>query len=168
MFPVIIVLFISTAIDTAGNGFFFQKRIGQFGKPFTIYKFRTIHTEKKSKSNFGKFLRKYRIDEIPQLFNILKGDMSFIGPRPDIPGYYDRLTGKYQQILVLKPGIASEAAIKYLNEEEMLNLKTDALAYNDDVIFPDKLEINLQYLEKMSFKEDLRIFFLNLFAILRK
>ncbi|WP_298350706.1 sugar transferase [uncultured Dokdonia sp.] len=145
---------------------FKQTRIGQFGKPFTIYKIRTMHSGKVT--SVGKFLRKFKIDELPQLFNIIKGDMSFVGPRPDIPGYYDKLEGSDRQVLKLKPGLTSLAAIKYVNEEALLKRQKDAKQYNDDVIFPDKLQMNLDYCSKKSLTYDLYIVGLTLKGIFVK
>lgn len=108
----------------------------------------------------GKILRKYKFDELPQLINILKGDMSVVGPRPDIPGYYDKLTGVEKRILYLKPGLTSLAAIKYKNEEQLLELKENPSYYNDEIIFPDKVKMNLEYQEKQSFFYDLKIILL--------
>ncbi len=104
---------------------------------------------------FGATLRKYKLDELPELWNILVGDMSFVGPRPDVPGYADKLTGNDREILKLKPGITGPASIKYANEEELLALQDDPIRYNDEVIFPDKVRINRQYLQERSFWGDL-------------
>lgn len=106
---------------------------------------------------FGRFLRKSKLDELPQLFNILKGDMSVVGPRPDIPGYYDLLEGENRKILELKPGLTSEASIKYRNEEELLQNAINSKRYNDDIIFPDKVKMNLNYYYKHNLLIDLKI-----------
>ncbi|KAA0126174.1 sugar transferase [Chryseobacterium sp. SN22] len=166
--PLLVVLFIIATIDTHSNGIFFQKRIGQFGKTFIIYKFKTIHDQKKVSSATGLLLRKYKLDELPQLFNILKGDMSFVGPRPDVKGYYDALTGAERKVLELKPGLTSEASIKYSNENAVLQLQKDPLWYNDEVLFPDKLKMNLHYLENMSLANDLRILMKTIFKVIVK
>lgn len=159
-FSFIVVLFgiyILSLLDTQSNGLFFQKRIGQNGKPFTIYKFKTIHPKTGSISKIGMFLRKYKLDELPQLLNILFGQMSFVGPRPDIKGYYDKLEGDERKILELKPGLTSLASIKYANEDEILKLQSNPLKYNDEVIFPDKVKMNLDYYYNRSFFVDLKI-----------
>lgn len=137
---------------------FTQRRIGQFGKSFTIYKLQTMKNGKVTK--MGKILRRTKVDELPQLINILKGDMSFVGPRPDLPGYYDILTGDDREVLRLKPGLTSLAAIKYRNEEELLLRQSDPLSYNDEVIFPDKVKMNLEYVEKRGFIYDIKIILL--------
>ena len=137
---------------------FTQMRIGQYGKPFDIYKLQTMKNGKVTKT--GKILRRTKIDELPQLINILKGDMSFVGPRPDLPGYYDILTGDNRKVLQLKPGLTSLAAIKYRNEEKLLLRQSDPLRYNDEVIFPDKVKMNLEYVEKRGFIYDIKIILL--------
>lgn len=106
---------------------------------------------------FGAKLRKYKLDELPELWNVLIGDMSFVGPRPDVPGYADKLVGEDRKILLLKPGITGLASIKYRNEEELLAQQADPIKYNDEVIFPDKVKINLNYLENWSFITDIKL-----------
>ncbi len=108
-------------------------------------------------SRYGRFLRRSKLDELPQLLNILLGEMSFVGPRPDIPGYYDSLKGEERIILSLKPGLCSRAALKYFNEEVFLAQQPDPLAYNDRVIFPDKVRMNLEYYHQQSFWGDIRV-----------
>lgn len=145
---------------------FKQIRIGQYGKSFTIYKLRTMVDGKVTKK--GHFLRKTKIDELPQLFNIFIGDMSFVGPRPDVPGYYDLLSGDDRKVLNLKPGLTSLATLKYVNEEALLVNKKDPKEYNDSVIFPDKVQMNLDYCKKKSLRYDLYIIGLTLRAIFAK
>jgi lipopolysaccharide/colanic/teichoic acid biosynthesis glycosyltransferase len=115
----LLILCLMAIVDTRTNGVFIQEIIGQFGKKFKIYKFRTIQdfpSKERHISKTGHFLRKYKLDEFPQLFDVLKGDMSIVGPRPDLPGYYDMLEGENRKILELKPGLTSLAALKYFNE----------------------------------------------------
>ena len=150
-----------------GAALFRQQRVGQHGKLFTMVKFRTMTTIHHGSSisvagesritPLGAFLRKYKLDELPELWNILKGDMSFVGPRPDVPGYADKLIGKDRDILQLKPGITGPATLKYRNEEELLAQQANPQQYNDEVIFPDKVKINLEYLRHHSFWGDIRI-----------
>lgn len=161
MLPILIVVLIVTTISTKSMGVFTQKRIGQHGKPFTIFKFQTMNDGKVTA--IGTFLRKSKIDELPQLINIIKGDMAFVGPRPDVPGYYDKLQGANREVLKLKPGITSPAAIKYRNEEQLLAQQENPLHYNDTVIFPDKVRMNLQYLHERSFFYDLKIMWRTIF-----
>ncbi|SHE74826.1 sugar transferase [Chryseobacterium sp. OV279] len=166
LMPLLIILLIIAGIDTASGGLFIQKRIGQYGKPFMIYKFRTIHGKKGTCSQTGMVLRKLKLDELPQLFNIVKGDMSFVGPRPDIEGYYDRLEGTDRLVLELKPGLTCEASIEYRNEEILLKDQDNPLQYNDEVLFPHKVRMNLLYLENRSFRNDMRIMWKTLLVIL--
>ncbi|WP_284460811.1 sugar transferase [Chryseobacterium sp.] len=165
--PLLILLFIVASFDTLSNGIFFQERIGQYGQPFTIFKFKTINEDKRTCSKVGRVLRKFKLDELPQLFNILKGDMSFVGPRPDVKGYYDMLEGLDRKVLELKPGLTCEASIKYRNEEIFLKKQKDPLRYNDEILFPHKVKMNLAYLENISFKNDLKIMLRTLIIILK-
>ena len=157
--PILLVSFIAATIDTNSFGIFTQIRVGQNGKFFKIFKLKTMtwENDKPIVSKCGFFLRKYKVDELPQIFNILRGEMSIVGPRPDIPGYYDILKGTNRKLLVLKPGLTSRASIKYKNEEQILSKQSNPLDYNDTVIFPDKVKMNLEYLENNSLIIDLQI-----------
>lgn len=159
----LIFLWIIASIDTQSNGLFIQERIGQWGRVFKIYKLKTIHPITKHISTIGRFFRKSKIDELPQLWNVLMGDMSLVGPRPDIPGYYDLLEGENKKILELKPGITSEASIKYQNEESLVAQQDNPLEYNDTVIFPDKVRMNLEYYYHHSLFGDLKIILKTIF-----
>ena len=159
----IAILWILVTIDTKSNGFFFQNRIGQYGKVFRIYKLKTLCPLTGKISKLGAFLRKSKIDELPQLWNVLIGDMSFVGPRPDIAGYYDLLEGENRKILELKPGLTSLASIKYANEEEILETQENPLLYNDTIIFPDKVKMNLDYYYNHSFLSDINIIIKTIF-----
>jgi lipopolysaccharide/colanic/teichoic acid biosynthesis glycosyltransferase len=165
--PVFIIIYFIVRITSSGPVIFRQTRIGKYGKPFTIYKFRTmyindgINTISIKGDNrvtaIGKILRKYKLDELPELWNILKGDMSFVGPRPDVPGYADKLIGDARRILNLKPGLTGLATLKYANEEELLACVDNPLDFNNDVIFPDKVKINLEYLDQWTLWLDIKI-----------
>jgi lipopolysaccharide/colanic/teichoic acid biosynthesis glycosyltransferase len=144
-------------IDTQSKGIFKQKRVGKYANLFFIYKFRTFHKNTSKISKIGAFLRRYKLDELPQLFNVLKGEMSLVGPRPDIEGYYDQLKGNDRLVLNLKPGITGLASLKYKNEEFLLTLQDNSTEYNDKVIFPDKIRLNLIYFYKKSLKLDFLI-----------
>jgi lipopolysaccharide/colanic/teichoic acid biosynthesis glycosyltransferase len=154
-----------TAIDTQSNGFFTQVRIGQHGKPFLIYKLRTLHSKTNKTSFLGRMLRKTKLDEIPQILNLLKGEMTLVGPRPDISGYADNLAGADQIILKLKPGITGLASLKYRNEEQLLAQQTNPQHYNDEVIWPDKVRINKWYVQNRTLLIDLQIIFYTLVPI---
>lgn len=166
LLPVFLVLYCTASLDTGFSGVFKQERIGRFGNVFVIYKFRTYHSKNHTKSPIGKWMRKTKLDELPQLFNVLKGDMSLVGPRPDISGYYDALKGNDILILELKPGLTSEAGIRYRNEEQLLNQQNNPLKYNDEVLFPEKVKMNLNYYYQLSFKNDMYIL-LKTFSALR-
>lgn len=162
--PLIALLIIIATIDTKDFGLFSQIRVGKNGKLFKIYKIRTmkgsyqsdITTENSHEiTTIGSFLRKYKLDELPQLFNILKGDMSFVGPRPDVAGYADKLKGEDRIVLSVKPGITGPAQIAYRNEIDILSKQKDPIYYNDHVIWPDKVKINLEYIKKWTLKGDL-------------
>lgn len=165
--PVFLLIILSILIFSGSPVLFRQVRIGQHGKPFTIFKFRTMvnnhsgsTTSVKNEARItrvGAFLRKWKLDELPELFNILLGDMAFVGPRPDVPGYADELVGEDRKLLVLKPGLTGPASLKYLDEEELLAEQENPSEYNDKVIYPDKVKINLIYAKKKSIAHDLKI-----------
>lgn len=151
----------AAALDTQTNGVFIQERIGQFGKKIKVYKLRTMQVTAVSQgdqiSKIGKFFRQYKLDELPQLFNVLKGEMSIVGPRPDVAGYYDELKGENRKILELKPGLTSLASLKYFNEEYLLQCQENPLEFNDTILFQDKVQMNLRYYKEQSFWGDIRI-----------
>ena len=156
-----------------GPVIFRQRRVGRYGKIFTMYKFRTMVVDNGGSNvsvagenritPLGHVLRKYKLDELPELWNVLIGDMSFVGPRPDVPGYADALEGEARDVLRLRPGITGPASLKYANEEEILALVDDPQRYNDEVIFPDKVRINLEYYHNHTFMGDLRLIFATIF-----
>lgn len=144
---------------------FKQIRIGKNGVPFVIYKFRSISKDSSKPNKWGKFIRLTKLDEIPQIINILKGDMTFVGPRPDVPGYADKLEGLDRIILKLKPGITGLASIKYRNEEQILAKQLNPQKFNDEVIWPDKVKINKWYFYNRCIIMDLQILFYTLIPI---
>lgn len=159
--PIMILVVIATA-DTRQFGLFLQERVGQHGKLFHIYKIRTLRKEThtlgqldRSATRFGKLLRQYKLDELPQIFNVLFGTMGFVGPRPDVPGFADTLTGEDKIILKVKPGITGPATLKYKDEERILSQQLDPETYNRTIIWPDKVKINKKYIENYSFSLDL-------------
>lgn len=175
LWPLLLVVAILIKIKMPGGpAFFVQKRVGRNGKLFTMYKFRsmTVHHSGSSISvkgesritPFGAKLRKYKLDELPELWNVLIGDMSFVGPRPDVPGYADALTGDDREVLKLRPGITGPASLKYRNEEELLAQQADPIQYNDEVIFPDKVRINRYYLHHYSFIKDIQMIICTVFG----
>lgn len=150
-----------------GPVFFKQKRVGLHGMLFNIYKFRTMEPMHSGSSisvagenritALGAILRRYKLDELPELWCVLKGDMSFVGPRPDVPGYADLLQGEARKILELRPGITGPASLKYRREEELLASVENPQKYNDTLIYPDKVRINLYYLKHYSFWKDIQM-----------
>lgn len=147
---------------------FRQDRVGRYGKLFRVYKFRTMINRTTDDSSvtvrgdrrvtpLGGFMRKWKLDELPQLWNVFKGDMSFVGPRPDVAGYMDDLKGEERRLLELMPGVTGPATLKYRNEEELLAAQADPVRFNDEVIFPEKIRINLEYLRRSSLWLDLKI-----------
>lgn len=174
--PLFLIVAILIKRKMPGSILFCQKRVGQYGKLFTVYKFRSMtvkaeasvasksseatsiaSTEQSRITPLGEKLRRYKLDELPELWNVLKGDMSFVGPRPDVPGYADQLKGEERDILKLKPGITGPASLKYRNEEELLSSVDNPILYNDEVIFPDKVRLNLYYLKHYSFIKDIQM-----------
>ena len=172
--PVLLVVAILIKIRMPdGPVIFRQRRVGRYGKIFTMYKFRTMIVDHGGSNvsvagenritPLGHVLRKYKLDELPELWNVLIGDMSFVGPRPDVPGYADALEGEARDVLRLRPGITGPASLKYANEEEILALVDDPQRYNDEVIFPDKVRINLEYYHNHTFMGDLRLILATIF-----
>lgn len=168
VWPLLLAIAVAIRIKMPDGGVLFrQRRVGQYGRLFTLVKFRTMKSGHNGScvsvagdsriTPLGAFLRRYKLDELPELWNVLKGDMSFVGPRPDVEGYADRLQGDDRRILELKPGITGPATIKYRNEEELLALQPDPERYNDEVLYPDKVRINREYLSTRTFLGDIGI-----------
>lgn len=172
--PVLLVVALLIKVKMPGGPVIFtQKRVGRGGKLFTMYKFRSMTVSHSGSSisvagesritPLGSVLRKYKLDELPELWNVFIGDMSFVGPRPDVPGYADKLQGEDRLILKLRPGITGPASLKYANEEEILAQVPDPIRYNDEVIFPDKVKINLDYYYNHTFVGDIKLIFQTVF-----
>ena len=175
LFPFFLLVSFLIVIDSGFPIFFLQKRIGRGAKEFNIIKFRTMKTNNENITvtvsddiritRIGKYLRKTKIDELPEILNVLFGQMSFVGPRPDVKGYADKLKGANRKILALRPGITGPASLKYYNEEYILSQKSNPKKYNDEVIFPDKVKINMHYFHNRSFFLDLKIIFATIFRV---
>ena len=176
LFPVFIILMAGIYFNDGYPIFFKQTRIGKNGKKYKMFKFRTMiqNAEKLDGgtistlndpriTNFGRFLRKWKLDELPSLFNVLIGEMSIVGPRPDVPGYADNLEGDNKRIMSVLPGITGPATLKYSNEEHLLEGKKNPKKYNDEVIFPDKIRMNLYYIDNWSLWLDLKIIYKTIF-----
>ncbi len=184
LWPVLLVVAILVKVKMPGGPVFFvQKRVGKDGKVFNCHKFRSMTVKHNGSSvsvagdsritPFGATLRHYKLDELPGLWDVLIGNMSFVGPRPDVPGYADKLTGTDREVLKLRPGITGPATLKYRLEDEMISeyvanqqakgdsrpMQKIATEYNDNVIYPDKVRINLYYLHSYSFIKDIQMIF---------
>ncbi|GAA0083812.1 sugar transferase [Clostridium sp. CTA-7] len=169
--PLLIIVSIAIKIDSKGNVMFLQKRVGRNGKLFYIYKFRTMITdaEKLGKqitvgkdnriTRVGAFLRKFKIDELPQLFNVVKGDMSLVGPRPEVPKYVELYTNEEKKVLEVRPGITDLASLRYKDENEILGKVDNPEEYYINVIMKDKLKLNLEYIEKSNILLDILLIF---------
>ena len=178
LLPVLVIVAILVKVKMPGGPVFFsQRRVGRNGRLFTMHKFRTMTMDHDGSSvsvagesritPLGAKLRKYKLDELPELWNVLIGDMSFVGPRPDVPGYADALVGEDREVLQLRPGITGPASLKYRDEEELLarvasegiDGYNDPVKYNDEVIYPDKVRLNRYYLHHYSFWMDIKMIF---------
>lgn len=166
--PILLIVWLLIRVKMPdGPAVFAQKRVGKDGKLFTMYKFRSMSMHHSGSSvsvagesritPLGAKLRRYKMDELPELWNVLVGDMSFVGPRPDVPGYADKLEGNNRRVLQLRPGITGPASLKYRDEEMLLARQANPQEYNDNVIYPDKVRINLYYLDHYSFLADIKM-----------
>lgn len=174
--PIFIIVSLLVKISSVGPVFFVQKRIGKNGKIFQMIKFRSMYVIQNSTSNIsvkgdvritkiGAFLRKLKLDELPELWNVLIGDMSLVGPRPDVCGYADNLIGEDRKILELRPGITCVASLKYYDEEDVLATQDKPLKFNDEVIYPDKVRLNLDYYHNNNLWIDIKIIFATIFRV---
>lgn len=169
LWPVLLIVAILIKCQMPGPVLFVQPRVGRNGQLFNCHKFRSMTVGHGGSSvsvagearitPLGAKLRKYKLDELPELWDVLIGTMSFVGPRPDVPGYADKLQGEDRIVLTLRPGITGPATLKYRNEEELLATVKDPIRYNDEVIYPDKVRINRYYAEHYSFIKDIQMIF---------
>lgn len=167
LWPIILLAMAVAAISTKTNGLFRQERVGKDGKLFKVCKLRTMRAVDGTTvttandvriTRAGAILRRLKLDELPQFWNVLMGEMSLVGPRPDMPGYLDALQGDDRRLLELRPGITGPATLKYRDEELLLADRDDPQTYNDTVIWPDKVRINLDYMDNWTFLTDVRLF----------
>ena len=174
LFPVLLVVSVLVALDSRGPIIFKQQRVGRHGKLFTMVKFRTMKVKQESSSTvsvkgdkritwIGAFLRKTKIDELPELWNVLVGEMSLVGPRPDVEGYADQLQNESRKILELRPGITGPASLKFANEEALLASVDNPERYNREVIYPEKVKLNLEYYYQQNLMLDIKIIFATIF-----
>ena len=179
LLPLFLILAVCISLDSRGGILYRQIRVGRHGKDFLLLKFRTMKTGADSKglltiggkdprvTRSGYFLRKYKLDELPQLFNVLKGDMSLVGPRPEVRKYVSRYTPEQLQVLYVRPGITDYASIEYSNESELLSKAADPEKFYLEEIMPEKLRINLRYIKQQGVLHDLYIIWLTLLKVFR-
>ena len=175
--PVFVVMAIWIKLDSRGPVFYRQTRVGRYGRDFRIFKFRsmrvgsdkgrqiTVGERDPRITRSGYFIRRYKIDELPQLINVFLGDMSVVGPRPEVRKYVDLYSEEQRKVFQVRPGITDLASIKYRNENELLSQVDDPDTYYIDVIMPDKLAINLEYIRRQSVMGDIKVIFNTLFKI---
>lgn len=177
-FPIIIIISLLVMIDSGFPVFFRQNRIGLKGKIFSIFKFRTMKKNTATSdgitlkndnriTKIGKFLRRYRLDEIPQLFNVIRGEMSFVGPRPDLPKYYQNNDYAYHFVLLVRPGITSEATLKFKDEDELLSKSENAEKMYSDEIFPMKIKLNVNYITNINVVKDISVLIKTLIRVIK-
>lgn len=172
LLPVFAAICLKIKIGSKGGCFFIQERIGKDGKPFGLYKFRTMRIGADSEglltvgehdariTRVGYFLRKTKMDELPQLWNVLKGDMSLVGPRPEVRKYVELYTDEQRKVLRVRPGITDYASIEYVNENELLSKAEDPDRTYIEEVMPDKIKLNMRYLEHYTVSEYFKIIFL--------
>ncbi len=177
--PLFVLMALWIKCDSKGPVFYRQVRVGRHGKDFRLFKFRSMRVGSDCKglitvgghdpriTRSGYFIRKYKLDELPQLINVFIGDMSLVGPRPEVRKYVDLYTPEQRHVLDVRPGITDPASIRYRNENELLGAADDPERYYVDVILPDKLRLNLDYVARHSFGHDLSIIFQTFAAILK-
>lgn len=178
LFPVFLVLYFAVRLEGKGGGFYKQLRVGRGGTDFYVYKFRSmrIGADKQGLitvggrdpriTQVGYFIRKYKLDELPQLFNVLKGDMSLVGPRPEVRKYVELYTDEQRKILSVRPGITDYASIEYVDENTILGQADDADKAYVERILPDKIQYNMKYINHRSVKEYFKIIFLTIWSII--
>ena len=178
LLPVFIILYIAIRLESPGGGIYKQKRVGRYGKDFYVYKFRSMRTGADKQglitvggrdpriTHIGYFIRKYKLDELPQLFNVLFGDMSLVGPRPEVRHYVNYWTPEQMHVLDVRPGITDPASIKYRNENELLAQAEDPEKYYIEVIMQEKIKLYLEYAEKSSFWYDIKLIFQTFWVII--
>jgi lipopolysaccharide/colanic/teichoic acid biosynthesis glycosyltransferase len=180
LFPIVGLVAILVKTDSMGPVFYRQKRVGKNGQLFDLFKFRTMHVDADRLASItigsrdpritrvGYILRKYKLDELPQLFNVWRGDMSLVGPRPELKKFVDLYNSEQRKVISIKPGITDLASIRFRNESALLEGKPDPIQFYIEKIMPLKLQLNLEYIQTQSFMLDIKIIFLTIFSIFRK
>ena len=179
LFPFFIVFYLLIRIESKGGAFYIQERIGKNGKPFGLYKFRSMRVGSDAEglltvgerdnriTRIGYVLRKTKIDELPQLLNVLKGDMSLVGPRPEVRKFTDMYTEEQRKVLCVRPGITDDASIEYVNENELLSKADDPERMYIEKVMPDKIKLNMKYLEHYTVGEYFKIIFLTFKSLVK-
>ncbi len=179
LFPFLIVIIIVMIVSSKGPVFYKQLRVGRNNEDFFIFKFRTMYIDSDKQglltvggrdsrvTSIGYYLRKFKLDELPQIVNVLIGDMSFVGPRPEVREYVDLYNQEQMQVLNVRPGITDLASIEFRNENELLSIQEDPNSYYINVIMPKKLQINLDYLKESNFIKDILVIVKTFLAILK-
>lgn len=177
--PLLIFVYVAIVLESRGGGFYRQERTGRYGKPFRLIKFRSMYVNADKHglitvgghdnriTRVGYYIRKYKIDELPQLINVVKGDMSIVGPRPEVKKYTDLYTEEQRKILDIRPGITDYASIKYVDENEILGTSDNPERTYIEHIMPDKIKLNMVYISQNGIKEYFKIIFLTLTNIAR-
>jgi lipopolysaccharide/colanic/teichoic acid biosynthesis glycosyltransferase len=180
LFPFLLVIVALVKLDSAGPAFYIQERIGKHGSVFRLVKFRTMHinadrlaaitvgARDRRITRAGFYLRKFKLDELPQLINVLVGDMSFVGPRPELKKFVDLYSEDQRRVLLVRPGITDPASIKFRHENELLEGREDPIRYYVDVIMPQKLAMNLDYIRRQSIASDLKVMLSTAFSIFKR
>lgn len=179
LLPVFVILYLAISFESKGGGFYKQQRVGRHGKDFFVYKFRSMRVGSDQKglitvggrdpriTRIGYFIRKYKLDELPQLFNVFRGDMSLVGPRPEVRKYVDLYTDEQKKVLSVRPGITDYASIEYMDENAILGQADDPDKAYVELIMPDKIRCNMKYINNKSIKEYFKIIFLTCWKIIR-
>ena len=179
-FPLFIIIYLLIVIESKGGGFYIQKRVGRNNIDFSLYKFRSMRVGSDKKglitiggkdprmTRIGYFIRRFKLDELPQLFNVFIGDMSLVGPRPEVRKYVDLYTDEQQKVLCIRPGITDYASIEYVDENEILGLAIDPEKVYIEEIMPTKIRLNMKYIQQQTVKEYFHIIFLTFWSIIKK
>lgn len=179
LFPFFLLIGLLIKLDSAGPVFYLQERVGEKGKLFNLFKFRTMRmgADKSTAitvgnrdpriTRFGYYLRKFKVDELPQLINVVIGNMSLVGPRPELKKFVDLYSSEQRKVIAVKPGITDYASIKFRNENELLAGKTDPVEFYIEQIMPVKLELNLKYIQNQSFLLDIKIIYQTIISIFK-
>ena len=178
--PLFIIIYLLIVVESKGGGFYIQKRVGRNNIDFSLYKFRSMRVGSDKKglitiggkdprmTRIGYFIRRFKLDELPQLFNVFIGDMSLVGPRPEVRKYVDLYTNEQQKVLCIRPGITDYASIEYVDENEILGLAIDPEKVYIEEIMPTKIRLNMKYIQQQTVKEYFHIIFLTFWSIIKK